>query len=150
LRWPTRGWCWRPGRRRGSGNPSRRPSIPRDTCRWWEWASGGPPARAQLGTPSLASLVLRRAPSSDPNSGMQGTRRPYSRISWKVDSQKSICRTVHRVPVLRPIRPLRTLRTQTSACCISDPGIMMRSDQYAAPREHSNRGRGRQELRPPV
>ena len=41
---------------------------------------------------------------------MQSTRRPYSRTSWKVDSQKSTGRTVHRAPVLRQSRPLLTLR----------------------------------------
>jgi hypothetical protein len=68
LRWPTRCWCWRPGPRRGWGDRSQRPSIPRDTCRWLGWASGVPPARVQRGTPSRTSLVLRMARSSDPNS----------------------------------------------------------------------------------
>jgi hypothetical protein len=31
-----------------------------DTCRWLGWASGVPPARAPLGTPSRASLGLKR------------------------------------------------------------------------------------------
>jgi hypothetical protein len=81
---------------------------------------------------------------------MQSTRLSYSRTSWKLNSQKSICRTVHRAPILRRSRPLLTLKAQNSNHYISHPGIKMRSDQYAAPREHVNRGEGYQELRPPV
>src|SRR5215212_7826998 len=44
---------------KSSGNPSQPPSIPRDTCRWWGWASGVPPARALLGTPSPGSRKRR-------------------------------------------------------------------------------------------
>jgi len=52
---------------KSSGNPSQPPSIPRDTCRWWGWASGVPPARAPLGTLSRASLSLKRARSRHPS-----------------------------------------------------------------------------------
>jgi hypothetical protein len=34
--------------------------------------------------------------------------------AWKEYSQKSLCRTVHRAPVLRRIRPLLTLKAQNS------------------------------------
>jgi hypothetical protein len=57
---------------------------------------------------------------------------------------------VHRALILRRIRPFRTLRAQNSTHYISDPGKKKRSDQYAAPHEHANRGEGYQELRPPV
>ena len=43
-------------------------SIPRDTCRWWGWASGVPPARAPREIPSLASRRGRRIRSRHPSS----------------------------------------------------------------------------------
>jgi hypothetical protein len=43
---------------------SQRPSIPRDTCRWWGLASGVPLVRVHRGTPSRASLILRRISSN--------------------------------------------------------------------------------------
>ena len=138
MRWPTRDWCWLPEPRRGSGNPSRQHNTPRDTCRWWGWASGVQPARVHRGTPSRASLGLR-ARSSDPNSDAEHETAP-SRISWKVDCQKSNCRTVHGPLVLRRIRTLRTLKGQDVNHYTSHPGIKMRSDQYSAPREHADRG----------
>jgi hypothetical protein len=43
---------------------SQRPSIPRVTCRWWGLASGVPLVRVHRGTPSRASLILRRISSN--------------------------------------------------------------------------------------
>jgi hypothetical protein len=67
-----------------------------------------------------------------------------------VNSPMSSCRTVHRAPVLRQIRPLLTPKAQTSNHSISRTCLKMRSDQYAAPREHANKWEGYQELRPLV
>jgi hypothetical protein len=41
-------------------------------------------------------------------------------------------------------------QAQTSNHSISRTCLKMRSDQYAAPREHANKWEGYQELRPPV
>jgi hypothetical protein len=57
-----------------------------------------------------------------------------------------MCRNVYMAPVLRRSRPLLSLKIQYSDYYISEPGIKTRSDQYAAPREHANRGEGYQEL----
>jgi hypothetical protein len=66
--------------------------------------------------------------------------------AWNVVSQKSICRTVHRAPVLRRIRPLLTPKTQTSNQNTSRTGIKRRSGQYAASRQDADTGRGGQEF----
>jgi hypothetical protein len=55
---------------------------------------------------------------------------------------RPICRTVHRAPLLRRIRPLLTLRAQIADHYISRTGIMMRSSQYAAPRQDADTGEG--------
>jgi hypothetical protein len=73
---------------------------------------------------------------------MQGTRRPYSRTSWKVDSQKSKCRTVHRAPILQQIRPLLSLKAQNSNHYIWRTGIKMHSSAIATSRQEVDRGQG--------
>ena len=62
--------------------------------------------------------------------------------AWKVDSQNSICRSVHRAPILRRIRPLLTLRTEKADHYMLRVRIKMRLCQYAAPHKHANRGEG--------
>ena len=66
-----------------------------------------------------------------PPGGFQRTDRRLIHLSaWKEYSQKSLCRTVHRAPVLRRIRPLLTLKAQNSNYYIWRTGVKMRSGQY--------------------
>jgi hypothetical protein len=63
-------------------------------------------------------------------------------IAWKGYSQKAMCRTVYRAPLLRRILPLRTPRTQNSNHYVSRIGIRTRSGQYAAPPQNADTGEG--------
>jgi hypothetical protein len=123
LRWPTRGWCWLLGPKRGSGNPSLLLNIPRDTCRWWEWASGGLPALALRGTPSRASLILRtssRHTSSDAERdgliherrGRESLRSPHAEPCVWPRYSNGFGRFEH-----------SGSRTPTTVCCVSVPRI---------------------------
>jgi hypothetical protein len=54
----------------------------------------------------------------------------------------SICRIVHRAPLLRQSRPLLTLRAQKDDHYMLHVRTEMRSGQYAAPREDADAGEG--------
>jgi hypothetical protein len=77
-----------------------------------------------------------------PPGGFQRTDRRLIHLSaWKEYSQKSLCRTVHRAPVLRRIRPLLTLKAQNSNYYIWRTGVKMRSGQYTVtPQDADTRG----------
>src|SRR5215204_4596368 len=60
----------------------------------------------------------------------------------------SICRTVHRAPLLRQSRPLLTLRAQKADHYKLHVRTEMRSGQYAAPREDADAGRGSRRFDP--
>jgi len=66
----------------------------------------------------------------------------YSPECEKGNSQKSICRIVHRAPVRRRMRQLLTLRAQTSDHYISCTGIKMRLSQYASSHQDADAAEG--------
>jgi hypothetical protein len=54
----------------------------------------------------------------------------------------SVCRTVHRAPILPQSWPLLTLRAQKADHYMLHVRKEMRSSQYAAPREDADAGEG--------
>jgi len=60
----------------------------------------------------------------------------------ETNSQKSMCRSVHRAPVLRRIRPLLTLRAQKADHYMPRARTRMRTDESATLRRDTDTGGG--------
>jgi hypothetical protein len=69
---------------------------------------------------------------------MQSTRLSYSRTSWKLDSQKSIGRTVHRGPCTPTESAASNTQAQKADHYILCVRIKMRSGAYATPRQDTD------------
>jgi hypothetical protein len=69
---------------------------------------------------------------------MQSTRLSYSRTSWKLDSQKSIGRTVHRGPCTPTESAASNTQAQKADHYILCVRIKLRSGAYATPRQDTD------------